>query len=404
MERVARERVREGGTVQEGARLTAGVPRETFPGETRVALTPAALPDLARLGIDVVVESGAGLAAGSSDAAFAEHGARIGSRDEAFACDVILQVRAAGANPSGGAEDLDRARRGSIVVGLAAPLDALAAVLGIAERGVTLFALDMLPRIARAQSMDVLSSQSTIAGYRAAVIAAGRLPKLFPMLTTAAGTIPAARVLVLGAGVAGMQAMATSHRLGALVEGYDVRPAAREDVESVGGRFVELPLAPGDAEDAGGYAKSLEESFYTRQQSYIAQVAAGADVVICAAAIPGRRAPLLLTAEAVGSMAPGSVVVDVVAERGGNCELTRSDEEVVVAGVTVLGPTNLAATVPREASAMFSRNVTAFLRCLVRDGAAKIDLEDEIIRETLVARDGRIVHRRVLEQMEAVRT
>ncbi|MGZ4121235.1 MAG: NAD(P) transhydrogenase subunit alpha [Actinomycetota bacterium] len=389
----------------EQAKVRIGVPRETFPGETRVATVPPVVSEMSKNGFEVIVEAGAGAAAGFLDKAYEDAGAHIGSRDDAFAADVVLQVRLASASHEHvpgdkhehRSEDFARAREGQVLIGLGSPLDAPAALTELAARGPHIFTLELLPRIARAQTMDVLSSQATITGYRAALMAAHRLPKLFPMLTTAAGTLPAARVLVIGAGVAGLQAMATAHRIGALVTAYDVRPAARDDVESVGARFVELPLAPGDAEDAGGYAKALETSFYLRQQEYLADVLAGSDAAICTAAIPGHRAPVLLTADAVRGMAPGSVIVDTAAERGGNCELTQADTEVVEAGVTILGPTNLPASVPGQASSMFARNAWAFLRALAPTGEVNIDMENEIIRETLAATGGKIVHHRVLE-------
>ncbi|HYU56709.1 MAG TPA: NAD(P) transhydrogenase subunit alpha [Actinomycetota bacterium] len=376
--------------------VTLGVPRETYPGERRVALTPAAAGDLSAGGFEVLLEAGAGEAAGYPDPAYAERGGRIApSRDEAFAADAVLQVRTIGANPDAGAPDLERLRPGQVVVGMADPLGNPEAVRAVAERGATLFALELLPRIARAQSMDVLSSQATVAGYRAAVLAAANLPKLFPMLTTAAGTLPAARVLVLGAGVAGLQAIATARRLGALVEAYDVRPAAREEVESLGARFVELPLSPGDAEDAGGYAKELSDSFYLRQQEHLASVVTATDAVICTAMIPGKPAPVLLTEEAVAGMALGSVVVDAAAERGGNCAVTRPGETLTVSGVRILGPVNLPADLPREASQMYARNLTAFLRVLAPEGAFDVASEDEIIRHTLAATGGAVVNHQI---------
>jgi len=383
--------------VADAGSVTVGTPRESFPRETRVALTPSSVRSLRERNVEVVVEAGAGEPAGFPDAGYVEHGARIVSGDEAFGAHLVVRVRLVG--PAGDALDAERMRPGQVVVGLVDPLDSPAASRAIAERGATLFALDLVPRIARAQAMDVLSSQATVAGYRAAIIAAERLPKMFPMLITAAGNVPAARVLVVGAGVAGLHAIATARRLGALVEAYDVRPAAREEVESLGARFVELGLQPGDAEGAGGYAKSLDESFYLRQQELLARVAAGSDVVICAALIPGRPAPMLLTKDALAGMAPGSVVVDAAAERGGNCELTRPGEEVVSDhGVTILGPTNLPAEIPHEASLMFARNAAAFLGLLLAGGTLAVDADDEIVRETLVARNGEVVHPKMRER------
>jgi len=382
-------------------RLTVGVPRETFPGEARVAIVPAVLASLAKAGIDVVVEIGAGAAAGFTDRSYADHGARLGTRDEAFAADVVAHVRACGANPDEGRDDLDRMHPDQVVVGIADPLAAPDAVRQVAERKVTAFALDLLPRITRAQVMDVLSSQATVVGYRAVVMAADHLPKMFPMLTTAAGTVPPAQVLVVGAGVAGLTAIATARRLGAVVQGYDVRRAAQEDIESLGARAVALPLDAG-AEDAGGYARELGDALTQRQQELLARVVAGVDVVITTASVPGKRAPLLISEEAVHGMAPGSVVVDAAAERGGNCALTRAGGRVVTGnGVTILGPTNLASDIAHEASVMYAKNMAAFLLHLVHDGRIELDLQDEIVDGTLVARDGEVVHPAVRAALEA---
>jgi NAD(P) transhydrogenase subunit alpha len=384
-------------------RLVVGVPRETFPGEARVALVPAVLPQLSKAGVDVVVEAHAGDGAGFPDESYVAHGARIGSRDDVFGADIVVQVRTCGMNPEKGRDDIDRFRPDQIVAGMADPLVCPAGVQQAAERKVIGFALDFMPRITRAQSMDVLSSQATVIGYKAVLMAADRLPRLFPMLTTAAGTVPPAQVFVIGAGVAGLQAIATARRLGAVVQGYDVRPAAQEDIESLGGRAVLLPLQPGDAEDKSGYAKELGEAFYRRQQELMAQVVAGVDVVITTALIPGKRAPMLITAEAVAGMQPGSVIIDCAAERGGNCELTQANKRVVSEnGVTVLGPTNLPADVPHDASVMYAKNVVAFLQLLVKDGKLVVDEDDEIIRGTMVTKDGEIVHKRVLESLEEV--
>jgi NAD(P) transhydrogenase subunit alpha len=303
----------------------------------------------------------------------------------------------------GAGEDLP-ARPGQVAIGIAEPLSDPGAVGDAAGRGLTALALDLMPRSTRAQAMDVLSSQATIVGYKAVLLAAVRVPRLFPMLTTAAGTIPPAQVLVLGAGVAGLQAIATARRLGAVVQAYDVRPAAQEDIESLGARALLLPLAPGDAQDESGYAKELGEAFFARQQQLLAEAVAGVDAVVCTAQIPGRPAPILVTAEAVGGMRPGSVIVDAAAPRGGNCELTRPGEEVVTdGGVTILGPTDLAASIPHDASAMLSRNVTAFLLHLVDHGRLVLDEDDDVVRATLVTREGRIVHERVREAMEVQR-
>jgi H+-translocating NAD(P) transhydrogenase subunit alpha len=277
------------------------------------------------------------------------------------------------------------------------PLGEPQAVADMAQTGATLFALELIPRTTRAQAMDVLSSMATIAGYRAVILSALELPKIFPLLMTAAGTLSAARVLIIGAGVAGLQAIATARRLGAVVRAYDVRPVVREQVESLGAKFVELPLETSQAEGAGGYAKAQDEAFYQRQRELLGKVVAESDVVITTAAIPGKPSPLLVTADAVAAMQPGSVIVDLAAERGGNCALTQADFRVVAHGVTILGPTNLPSEVPQHASQMFSANVTSFLQNLVKDGKAVVNRDDDIIRETLVAQDGDVVHPRLRE-------
>ena len=378
--------------------MQVAVLKETFPGERRVALVPADVAKLAKNGITVLVESGAGAAAGFSDEAYQAKGATIApSRQAAFAAPILLQVRALGANLVVGREDLSRLQSGKVVIGMCDPLGEPKAVADIAQTGATLFALELIPRITRAQSMDVLSSMATIAGYRAVLLAAVELPKIFPLLMTAAGTLTAARVFIVGVGVAGLQAIATARRLGAVVRAYDVRPACREQVESLGGKFVELPLETAGAEGAGGYAKAQDETFYQRQRELLANVVAESDVVITTAAIPGKQSPLLVTADAVARMTPGSVIVDLAAERGGNCALTTADQRVVAHGVTILGPTNLSTEVPQHASQMFSGNVTAFLLNLVKKGELLINCDDEIIRDTLAAHEGQVVHSRLRE-------
>ncbi|HUT93523.1 MAG TPA: Re/Si-specific NAD(P)(+) transhydrogenase subunit alpha [Thermoguttaceae bacterium] len=378
--------------------MLVAVARESLPGENRVALVPASVPALAKAGLEVIVESSAGQAAGYPDEAYAESGAKVvASRAEALAADVVVQVRAAGANPEAGRADLERLRRGQVVIGMCDPLAAPQAAREVAARGVTLFALELLPRITRAQSMDVLSSMATVSGYRAVLLAATHLPKMFPMLMTAAGTVRPAKVFVMGAGVAGLQAIATARRLGAVVSANDIRPAVAEQVESLGAKFVQLDLDTGAAEDKGGYAKEMGEEFLRRQRELIARVVAESDVVITTAAVPGKKAPTLVTAEMVSGMAPGSVIVDLAAERGGNCELTRPGETVVSGGVSILGPTNPASDVPYHASQMYAKNISTFLLHLVHDGRLKIDLDDEITRETLIARDGHVVHPQICE-------
>jgi NAD(P) transhydrogenase subunit alpha len=358
------------------------------------------VPALTKAGLDVLVESGAGQPAGFADQQYLEKGAKIASsRDEVFGAEVILQVRAAGANPQAGLADLGQVRAGQVLIGMCDPLGQPQAIQPWAAAGVTLFALELLPRITRAQAMDVLSSMATVAGYRAVLLAAVESPKMFPMLMTAAGTIAPARVLVIGAGVAGLQAIATARRLGASVSAYDVRPAVKEQVQSLGAKFVEMELEAGQAEDQGGYAKALGEDFYRKQRELMIKVVAESDIVITTALIPGQKAPVLIPADAVRAMHAGSVIVDLAAERGGNCELTRPGETVVEGGVSILGPLNLPGEVPCHASQMYSKNIATFLLHLVKGGQVQMDLDDEIIRETLIARDGQVVHPRVRQAL-----
>ncbi len=377
--------------------MIAGVIAETLPGERRVAVVPAVVPSLTKAGLTVTIERGAGLAAGFTDAAFTEQGAEIAATaaDVAARADLLLRVRISPPSTDAGRADLALVRHGQTLIAFLDPLNEPAIAQGLAAKGVTAFSMELMPRITRAQSMDALSSMATIAGYKAVMLAANTLPRMFPMLTTAAGTIKPARVFVIGAGVAGLQAITVARRLGAVVEAYDVRPAAKEQVQSVGAKFVELPLEAADAEDKGGYAKAQDESFYRRQREMMAKVVAASDVVITTAAIPGKRSPVLVTADMVANMAPGSVIVDLAAERGGNCERTKADEVVSEHGVTIFGPTNLASTVPYHASQMYARNVATFVSHLMKDKALTLDTSDEITRETLVTRDGQVVHARI---------
>jgi NAD(P) transhydrogenase subunit alpha len=382
--------------------MIVAVPRESHPAERRVALVPGSVPPLTKAGFEVHVESGAGLAAGYSDQQYLDKGARIvPSRAELFAADIVLQVRAAGANPETGRDDLPLYRQGQVVIGSCDPLGSPVLAAEMAAKGVSLFALELLPRITRAQSMDVLSSQATIAGYRAVLLAASALPKLFPMLITAAGTLNAARVFIIGAGVAGLQAIATARRLGAAVSAYDVRPAVKEQVQSLGAKFVEVPLTTETAETKGGYAQQMDEEFYRRQRELMARVVGDSDVVITTAAVPGKKSPILITGEMVEKMATGSVIVDLAAERGGNCELTKAGQTVVEHGVTILGPTDLPAEIPQHASFMYAKNISTFLLNLVKENQVNINLDDEIIRDTLIARDGQVVNPRVQELLSA---
>jgi len=377
--------------------MNIAVVRETFPGEQRVALVPAVLPALAKAGWNVLLESGAGESAGFADADYVSAGATIvQNRAAAFEqADVVLQVRCLGANTEAGRADLKLLRPDQVVIGMCDPLGNPQAIQEMADCQAILFAMEMIPRITRAQSMDVLSSMATIAGYKAVLQAANHLPKLFPMLMTAAGTLVAAKVLVIGAGVAGLQAIASARRLGAIVWAYDVRPVVKEQIESLGARFVELKLDTGNAEDKGGYAKQLTDEQVKMQQEQLADIVADCDVCITTAAIPGRPSPLLVTADAVRRMRRGSVVVDLAAERGGNCELTVADEMVVESGVTLLGPTNLASEIPQHASQMYAKNLVTFLLHMTKDEKLDIDLNDEIIRDTLAAKDGQVQNSRL---------
>ncbi|HVB87332.1 MAG TPA: Re/Si-specific NAD(P)(+) transhydrogenase subunit alpha [Candidatus Dormibacteraeota bacterium] len=379
--------------------MIVGVPKESFPGERRVGLVPMVVPNLAKAGMEVVVEQGAGVQAGYPDSAFIDKGAKIVPDHAAVfgQADIVVQVLCYGSNERLGKADLPLMRRDQVLIGFLRPMGSVEILQEIAGTGVTSFSVELIPRTTRAQSMDALSSMGTICGYKAVLIAADILPKLFPMMTTAAGTITPARVLVIGAGVAGLQAIATARRLGAVVSAYDLRPAVKEQVQSLGGRFVELPIEAQGAQDARGYANAQDETFYARQRELMKQVVGQSDVVISTAVVPGKKAPVLVTAEMVRGMAPGSVIVDLAAERGGNCELTQPEKTVVEHGVSVVGEINLASRVPYHASQMYARNVTAFLLHIVKNGKLEIDTEDEITRETLLTRGGEIVQSRVRE-------
>ena len=379
--------------------MIVGVPREGYPGERRVALVPAMLSILKKAGLDVLIQAGAGQAAGYRDSEYLEKGAKMAaSREEVFAsADIIVQFLCHGANDKTGSADLPLLRKGQALVGFLRPLGTVKTVQEVAERGVTSFSVELMPRITRAQSMDALSSMATICGYKAVLLAADTLPRMCPMLTTAAGTITPARVLIIGAGVAGLQAIATARRLGAVASAYDMRPAAKEQVQSLGGRFVELAVEAKDAQDASGYAKAQDESFYQKQRELLGKVVAESDVVITAAVIPGKKSPVLVTKDMVERMSLGSVIVDLAAERGGNCELTKPDETAVIHGVTIIGEYNLAAMVPYHASQMYARNVTSFLLHLTKEGKLQLNLQDEIMRETLLTHEGQIVNTRVRE-------
>jgi proton-translocating NAD(P)+ transhydrogenase subunit alpha len=379
--------------------LIIGVPKEIYPGERRVALAPLVIPTLTKAGFEVLVERGAGEQAGYPDHLYTEKGAKIvPDRAAVFGgADIILQVLCYGANDVNGKDDLRLLRRGQVLLGFLRPLGSAETVQQVAETGVTAFAVELIPRTTRAQSMDALSAMANLAGYKAVLMAADNLPRIFPMMTTAAGTITPGRVLVVGVGVAGLQAIATARRLGAVVSAYDVRPAVKEQVQSLGARFVELPLETQDAQDARGYARAQDEAFYAKQRELMGKVVAENDVVITTAVVPGKKAPVLVTAEMVKGMQPGSVIVDLAAERGGNCELTQPDKTVIEHGVKIIGQINLANGVPYHASQVYAKNLTTFLLNLVKDGKLRPEAEDDIIRETLLTRDGEVANQRVRE-------
>jgi proton-translocating NAD(P)+ transhydrogenase subunit alpha len=379
--------------------MKVAVLKETFPGENRVALVPSVVASLIKLGFEVLIEKDAGAAAGFLDPEYIEKGAQIVDRSALFDADVLLGVRAAGANPEKYGEDIGQLKDGQVVIAMCDPLGCPEDTRAYAEAGASLFSLELIPRITRAQSMDVLSSMATVAGYKAVLQAAEALPKMFPMMMTAAGTLKPARVFIVGAGVAGLQAIATAKRLGAIVLAYDVRPVVKEQCESLGAKFVELELETEKSEDSGGYAQEMDEAFYTKQREMMNRVIAESDVVITTAAVPGRKAPILVTAEMVEGMASGSVIVDLAAERGGNCELTEPGQTVVKKGVKILGPTNLASETPCHASQMFAKNITTLLAQMVKDGKIEFDMDDEVIVETMVTRGGHVAHPRVCEAL-----
>jgi len=378
--------------------MKAGVLKETWPGETRVAIVPGVVTALAKAGIELLVESGAGAAAGFPDARYAEKGAAVVSRDDVLAgASLLLSVRSfAGAHD---ADAIARLEPRHVLVGFLDPLQRPEAVQQLAARGITSFALELVPRISRAQSMDALSSTATMVGYKAVLLAANRLPRMMPMMMTAAGTIAPARVFVIGAGVAGLQAIATARRLGAVVEAYDVRPAVKEQVLSLGAKFVELPLETAAAEDKGGYAKAQDESFYRRQRELLAKVVVESDLVIAAAAVPGKKAPVLVTSEMLRGMRPGSVIVDLAAEQGGNCEASEPGAEVVVHGVQVMAPLNLAATIPHHASQLYAKNLANFVQNMTKKGELTPGADDEIVRDSMLTRGGEVVAARVREAL-----
>ncbi|MXZ74071.1 MAG: Re/Si-specific NAD(P)(+) transhydrogenase subunit alpha [Gemmatimonadetes bacterium] len=374
--------------------MTIGVPTETSPGERRVSIVPAGVGALVRAGCAVRVSAGAGREAGIADADYEEAGALVvPDRGSVFSeADAIVQVRGGGANPDSGMADVELLREGQVLIGFLEPLSASAEIQALADRRATACAMELIPRTSRAQSMDALSSQANIGGYRAALMAAEYLPKLFPMMMTAAGTITPAHVFVVGVGVAGLQAISTCKRLGAVIQAYDVRPAVKEQVQSVGARFVELELDTAESEGSGGYAQAMDEQFYAKQREMMARVVSENDVVITTAAVPGKPAPVLVTEDMVKSMNPGSVVIDLAAERGGNCEITEPGKTVVKHGVTLVGELNLPSTVPFHASQMYSNNIVNFLKLMINDGALDATVDDDIVQGATVTRDGEIVN------------
>ncbi len=371
--------------------------RETLPGEARVALMPESVKKLVALQASVSVESGAGLGAARTDDDYRESGAEVSSDRNALreSADVLVTVN----RPSN--EDFAGLKNGAVVLGFLRPLDEPAALEPALAHGLTTFAMELIPRITRAQAMDALSSMATVVGYKAVVIGASQIPRMFPLLMTAAGTVPPARVLVLGAGVAGLQAIATARRLGAVVEAYDVRAAAGEQVRSLGATFLEVDLGGIKTEDAGGYAVELSEEAMARGRDLIAQHAATADLVITTAQVPGRRAPLLVTEAAVNGMKRGATIIDLAGTTGGNCALSQPDETVERNGVTILAPTNLAASVPVHASQLYSRNVTSFLSLLIKEGSLNIDMNDDVVGPSCVTHAGQVVNSRVASALNA---
>ena len=370
--------------------MKVSIPKEVAEGERRVALVPEVAKRLASTGAELALESGAGEAAHHPDGAYEEAGVSVSS-DAGFSGDVVAKV----APPS--EEEIGRLKQGSVLVAFLQPFTAHDTVRGLADAGVTSFAMEAIPRITRAQSMDALSSQATVAGYRAALIAAEELPRFLPMLTTAAGTVRPAQVLVLGAGVAGLQAIATSRRLGASVQAFDVRSAVKEQIESLGAGFLELDMGLEDAEGSGGYARQLTDEEQAKQRELLAEAIGEMDAVISTAAVPGRPAPLLIIEDAVKKMKPGSVIVDIAAETGGNCELTEPGETIIRHDVKIVGPLGLPSTMPDHASSLYSRNVQSLIDLMIEEGELKLDFEDEVLAGACITRDGEIVHERARE-------
>ena len=381
--------------------MLVAVPKEIYPGERRVALIPQTVPSLIKAGLEVVIEAGAGESANSPDRDFEVQGARIEKDRHSLLAqaDIVLMVRGPGSYPEFPTADLDALKDGSVLISFTEPLAQPEIMKDLAERKLTVFSMELMPRTTRAQSMDALSSMATISGYKAVLAAADASPKLFPMFMTAAGTITPARVFVLGAGVAGLQAIATARRLGAVVEAFDIRPAVKEEVESLGAKFIQLELETQEAQDSGGYAKAQSEDFYRRQQELMAERIKNSDVVITTAAVPGKKSPVLISEEVVASMRPGSVIVDIAADKGGNCAVTKPGEKIIHKGVIVIGPLNIPAQVPVHASQMYAKNISTFLLHMVKEGKLELNLEDEIIKGAMVAHGGKLVHQAVLNAL-----
>ena len=379
--------------------MIIGVPKESYPGDRRVAIVPAVLPTLIKAGFEIHIETGAGNGAGYPDSLYIDKGAKIvADRAAVFGvADIVVQVLCYGSNDKTGKQDVTLYRRDQILVGFLRPFGSKEVVEEIAKSGVNAFSVELMPRTTRAQSMDALSSMATVAGYKAVLLAADTHPRIFPMLTTAAGTVTPAHVFIIGCGVAGLQAIATSRRLGAVTSAYDLRPVVKEQVQSLGGRFVELPIEAKDAQDARGYATAQGEEFYRKQRELLGKTVQENDVVITTAVIPGKKSPVLVTEEMVKGMALGSIIVDLAAERGGNCEITEAGKTVVKHGVTIMGVINLASEVPYHASMMYAKNITTFLTHLIKDQKLNLNLEDDIVRETMLTRGGEIVQARVRE-------
>mgnify|MGYP006288222735 CR=1 FL=1 len=382
--------------------MILGIAKEHYPDETRVALTPEVVPELVDIGLEPVVQEGAGQSSGFSNSSYEAAGATIvNTREEVYKKgDIVAQIHGFGSQREDHLEELDLYEQGQVLVGLQNPRGRPRRLEKLADRGLTVFAMELIPRISRAQNMDVLSSQATVSGYKSVLIAANEIPKMMPMMMTAAGTVTAARTLVIGAGVAGLQAIATAKRLGSEVRAHDVRSNVKEEVESLGAKFVPVPA--GDEQDSGVYAEERGEEFYERQRRLLLDIVPESDLVITSAAVPGKKAPVLLTRKMVEGMDRGSVVVDLAAEQGGNCELTESNEEMEMAnGVKIIGPTNLPSKLPVHASNMYSNNINNFLKYLISDGKINLDMEDNIIENTLVVKEGKILNDQLREALNS---